>query len=395
MVTKVAESKSSDSVPPDWGVPRICMPTSRAISRKAFQCGLYEAQDVLAESDSVDLLTLEPAWGLAWKQQWQRRLLYRDISKKLIFANPGVRSVRLTRDYDMFMAVCQNYWDLLYINAVEGWKDRCRTSVCWIDELWAADIPRYKYWLHVLNQFDHVFVGYRDSVEAVSKALGRQCHWMPGGVDVLRFSPYPDPPRRVVDVYSMGRRWEGVHDVLRQLAARQEIFYIHDTFSGSDMEPPDHRQHRSMLANIAKRSRYFMVAPAKMDVPGETAGQVEVGYRCFEGAAAGSVMIGQAPRTDSFRELFGGRDAVIEIMADGSDVRDVLASLDAQPERLSEISRQNADEALLRHDWVYRWQRVLDIAGITRSSGMARREQRLRELSPAVRNVVGAASGAN
>jgi hypothetical protein len=190
----------------------------------------------------------------------------------------------------------------------------------------------------------------------------------------------------------MGRRWEGVHDALRQLASRQEIFYIHDTFAGSDIEPPDHRQHRSMLANIAKRSRYFMVAPAKMDVPGETAGQVEVGYRCFEGAASGSVMIGQAPRTVAFRELFGGRDAVIEIKADGSDVRDVLASLDAQPERLNEMSRQNAEEALLRHDWVYRWQRVLDVAGITRSNGMARREQQLRELSPEASNVVAVAA---
>lgn len=374
-------------------VPRICMPTSRAITRKAFQCGLYEAQDVLVEADDVDLLVLEAERGLQWKQGWQRRLLYRDVSKKLIFLNPGIRRVRLTRDYDVYIAVCQNYWDLLYFNAVEGWKDRCRTSVCWIDEMWAADIPRYKYWLHVLNEFDHVFVGYRGSVETVSKALGRPCHWMPGGVDAFRFSPYPQTPRRVVDVYSMGRRWEGVHDVLRELAAQQEIFYIHDTFAGSDMEPPDHRQHRSLLANVAKRSRYFIVAPGKMDTPGETAGQVEVGYRYFEGAASGSVMIGQAPKCDAFPELFAGRDAVIEINPDGSDVRDILAALDRQPERLDAISQYNATEALLRHDWMYRWQRILDTAGVARSSGMQGREHRLRELVPGADNLAETASG--
>jgi Glycosyl transferases group 1 len=190
----------------------------------------------------------------------------------------------------------------------------------------------------------------------------------------------------------MGRRWEGVHDVLRELAARQEIFYVHDTFAGSDMEPPDHRQHRSLLANIAKRSRYFMVAPAKMDTPGDTAGQVEVGYRYFEGAASGSVMIGQPPDCDAFRELFGGRERVIEIRPDGSDVRDILAGLDAQPERVNEMSRQNAVEALVRHDWIYRWQRILDTAGIARSSGMEKRERRLSALLPSPGSVVESAA---
>lgn len=362
--------------------PRICMPTSRRITRKAFQCGLYEAQDVLVESDDVELVVLEPEPGLKWKQQWQRRLLYRDLSKRLIFANPGVRRVRLKRDYELYVAVCQNYWDLLYLNAIEGWKDRCRTSVCWIDEIWAADVPRYQYWLHVLNQFDHVFVGYRGSVGTVSEALGRTCHWMPGGVDAFRFSPYPQTPARVVDVYSMGRRWEGVHEVLRELAGRQEIFYIHDTFAGSDMEPLDHRQHRTLIANIAKRSRYFLVAPGKMDAPGDTGGQVEIGYRYFEGGAAGSVMIGQVPDCEAFLELFGHRDAVVEIKPDGSDVRDILAALDAQPNRLKEASLQNAVDGLLRHDWVYRWQRVLDIVGVPPSNRMQQRQRNLRALIP-------------
>ena len=96
------------------------MPTARGFTKRAFQCGLYEAQDVLVENDAVDLIALEPGPGFRFRESWQRRLLYRDISRRLIYVNPGLRRVRLTGEYDLFVAVCQNYWDLLYLNAIEG-----------------------------------------------------------------------------------------------------------------------------------------------------------------------------------------------------------------------------------------------------------------------------------
>src|SRR6266851_6380551 len=249
--------------------PRICMPSSRNLTKRAFQCGLYEGQDVLMQIDDVDLICFEPMPGFQFKNNWLRRLLYRDLTRSLVFLNPGLRKVRLTREYDLFVAVCQNYWDFLYLNAIDGWKDHCRTSVCWIDEMWWADIPQYKYWLHALRRFDHVFMGYSSSVTPLSNVINQSCRWLPGAVDTLRFSPYPHPPARFIDVYSIGRRWEGVHGALLRAAARREIFYIYDTFPGADMEPLDHRQHRELFANVAKRSRCFMVAPPKMDVPGE------------------------------------------------------------------------------------------------------------------------------
>lgn len=360
---------------------RVCMPTTRTFARRAFQCGLYEAQDILCQTDDVDLICLEPERGFQFKQYWQRRLLYRDVSKRLINRNPGLKRVRLTRDYDLFVAVCQNYWDLLYINAIDGWKDHCKTSIIWLDEIWAALIPQYKYWLHALARFDHVFVGCSGSVGPLSTAIGRPCHWLPGAVDTMRFSPYPDPPERVIDVYSIGRRCEGIHDALLRLAAQRKLFYVHDTFPGADTVPYDHQQHRDLLANMAKRSRYFVVAHAKVDAPDETQGQVEIGFRYYEGSAAGAVMIGQSSPHESFQEMFGWPDAVIDIRPDGSDLCQVLSSLQSQPERLQEISRRNASEALLRHDWVYRWKEMFAVAGVELSPGTVARERRLRSMA--------------
>ena len=204
---------------------RICMATWRDFNKAAFRCGLYEAEDVLMEVDDVDLISLEPGRMFRVKEFWQRRLLWHDVTKKLIYVNPGLRPVRLEGEYDLFVAVCQGWADLLYLNAVKGWKDHCRTSVCYIDELWALDIPNYRYWLHRLREFDHVILGLAGSIAAVEKEIGRSCHYVPGGVDALRFSPYPEPPERVIDVYSIGRRWEGVHQRLLQLASEGKIFY--------------------------------------------------------------------------------------------------------------------------------------------------------------------------
>lgn len=357
------------------------MPTGRRFTRRAFQCSLYEAQDVLADCDGVDLVQLEPGEGFRTKERLQRRFLYRDVSRRLIHVNPGLQSIRLDRDYEAFVTICQNHWDLPYINAIHGWKDRCKVKICWIDEVWAADIPHYKYWLHALNQFDHIFVGYRGTAEPLSRALGRHCHWMPFAVDAFRFTPYPNLPPRVVDVYSIGRRWPAIHSALHRAASHEGLFYVYDTFPGADVEPYDHRQHREMIANIAKRSRFFMVAPGKVDAPEETQGQIEVGYRYYEGAAAGAVMIGQAPRCQAFEELFPWPDAVVHIEPDGSDVVDVIRELKADGERFAAISRRNAVEALLRHDWVYRWKEILRIAGLSPSENMMAREARLRELA--------------
>jgi len=61
-----------------------------------------------------------------------------------------------------------------------------------------------------------------------------------------------------------------------------------------------------------------------MDVPEETHGQIEIGFRYYEGSAAGTVMIGQAPDV-SVPEMFDWPDAVVQVRPDGSDVRPVFS----------------------------------------------------------------------
>jgi hypothetical protein len=123
-----------------------------------------------------------------------------------------------------------------------------------------------------------------------------------------------------------------------------------------------------------------------MNVPEETKGQIEIGFRYYEGSAAGAVMIGQAPDCESFHTMFDWPDAVIEIKPDGSDVEGVLSDLAAHEGRLSTISRRNAAEALLRHDWVYRWKRIFDIVGLHPTDEMRLREDKLKRVAERIGN---------
>ncbi len=362
---------------------RICLPTSRGFSQKVFECGLYEAQDVLCEIDDVDLVGLEARPGFRTRERWLNRVVHRDPSHRFLRLNPGLEPLRLDRDYDLFVAFCQSYEELLHLNAIENWKDRCRTSVCWIDEIWAASLSKYHHWLPVFQQFDHVAVMQAQTAAALTALLGRPVTWLPAAVDMLRFTCYtsPSPMCRPIEAYSIGRRRSGIHEALLRLAQERNVYYIYDTAKASTADVYDISAHRALLANTAKRSRYFVVAPPKFDRPHETAGQVEIGYRYYEGAAAGCVLVGEAADADSFRQLLPWSDVVIPLAPDGSDVATVLAGLAEEPERLNAMAHRNATYSLLKHDWTYRWRALVELAGLPASDGMKAREAHLAGLA--------------
>ena len=365
-----------------WRRPRICMLTARGFSHQAFMGAIYEGQDVLLDIDDVDLICPRPGRVGQLRQSIQQRIVWHDFTRTLVFANMAFEPIRLTQEYDLFVAYFPLPRDLIQIPAVQGWKDYCRTSVCWIDEMYATDIPMLKYWLPALSHFDHIVIGYHGAVAAVAAAIKRPCHCVPIGVDAIRFSPYPCPPERVIDVYRMGSGSEGLHPLLLEIATKKNMFYVYDTFVASDTKIHDHRQHREMLANMVKRSRYFIVAPTvNGGSPEATENQIELGLRYYEGSAAGTVMLGQIPDCEPFHTMFDWPDAVVAIQADGSDMADVIASLAAQPERLVAISRRNAMEALLRHDWAYRWKKILNIVGLEPAPQLEMREKRLKQLA--------------
>jgi spore maturation protein CgeB len=339
-----------------------------------FRCPLYEFEDIICQLDSVEVLA--PRMDLSARRY--------SLAKRVAFhapiaLNPGISPITVTRPYDLFLAICGSPWDLLMVNAVSNWKDTCKTSICLLDELWVRQIPEFKNFVRVLQRFDIVVLYYSQTVKPLSERIERPCVFMPPGVDAILFSPYPDARKRVVDVYSIGRRGDATHQTLLRMVNENGLFYLHDSFSGD--QAIHSREHRLLFANVAKRSRYFIVNPGLIDRPDRRGNQMEIGNRYFEGAAAGTIMLGEHPINEEFGKLFHWPDAVFHLPYNSGDVDKLIKDLDGQPDRHETMRRTNVAQALMRFDWAYRWDTLLKTATMEPTAELSERKERLNELA--------------
>ena len=358
--------------------PRILMFSERNIhEREVWRCSFHEFEGMLQQIDSVDLLAPTP-------RKWYRygmSVACRLGEHLAIPINSGIPKIKLDRDYDLFLAVCQRPSELLHLSPLKGWRSRCKTAFCWLVEFYVKDMSSYKSCLEILSHFDHVLFMFNTS-EPFHKILRAQGHYLPAGIDALGFCPYPNPPKRSIDVLSIGRRSEHTHQALLRAARRAEIFYVYDTIDHT--RAYDLEEHRLLVANLAKRSRYFIVNPSLVNAPHESGGQIEFGYRYFEAAAPGTLMIGERAKNKEFDRIFHWDDAVIDLPFGSDQIVDVMREFDKQPERQMRMRRTNMIQTLLHHDWVYRWEAVLSMAGLPPLPGLLKRKERLRELSTVV-----------
>jgi hypothetical protein len=357
---------------------RILIFSQRNIFGKALsRCPLFEFEDIICQIDSTEILApaVDP---LNARHSVARRLAFHAP----IALNPGIPKISLQTHYDLFVAICAAPGDLLMVNALRNWRDFCKTSVCLLDEVWLTQMRDYRHFLRILKNFDLVIHPYSQGVKKLSEQIGRKCVYFPPGVDAILFCPYPERPKRVVDVYSIGRRSKTTHQKLLRMVTEKGLFYLHDSLAGDQCL--DSKEHRALFANVVKRSRYFIVNPALIDRPETRGNQIEIGNRYFEGAAGGSILVGECPYNGEFERLFPWPDAVIHLPYDSSNIDTIINDLDSDPERQDRIRRTNVVQALTRYDWVYRWETILETVGLEPLPGMSKRKERLRALAATV-----------
>ena len=366
----------------------VLLLSMRRLADLVAYCAQYEFEDVITEVTGADRVDVDNERALEFSRRTYKLLRLGTCSQHLARAlAPWPSTVRLERDYELFFPVFNHTHELYALRALPNWRARCRLAACFVTEAWAHLLPGYL--LELLSQFDHIFIGTRHCVEDVARITGRPCTYLPQAADVLRFSPWPNQPPRNIDVCNIGRRSPTTHEALVRLAAARRIFYYFDTFasgSGRDrkqrtfrVENP--RQHRLLLAGLLQRSRYFIANRSRVNEPEHTGTHEEIAGRFYEGAAAGTVLIGEPPKAGQFREQFGWPNAVIRMPFDCPDVADLLAELDSDPLRLARIGNENARNAALRHDWVHRLEIVFKTLGMAATSEMLERQRRLSELA--------------
>lgn len=345
------------------------------------RCLRFEFEDQIAEFDSCEILSPVHDHVRSPALRWAAERLDGKLPATRLFSRP------LERRYALLFYFMQSFPDLYPLVPWSRFHSAAGVSACYIDELWAHQVRRNTGAMDLLRRFDVIFVAFEGSVEALAQATRRPCYYVPPSVDALALCPFPRPPARVIDFYAMGRRPPQTHAALLRRAQRGDWFYHYDTFDNARFT--DHREHRQRFADLIQRTRYFLVNTAICNEPDRTAGQRELGFRYFEGAAAGAVLIGDAPRSNAFEALLGWPDALIPLPFDSADIAPVLDALDADPQRVERIRRANIVNSLRKHDHVYRWAQVLKAVGLPETEMMLKRRQALEDLAHEVE--VGAA----
>lgn len=347
---------------------------------------MYEFEDLVLELLGGDRAAPRTEAALERGRRAYKAVRLLTGSRRLATAlTPPVGSRRLDRDYELFLAVFNHPHELFNLHALADWRARSRFAACYICEAWEAQLPAYL--LELLARFDHVFLGVDGACEAVARLTGRPCTYLPMGVDALRFLPASPSAPRGIDVCGIGRRSAVTHRALLAWAAGSDRFYFYDTMrrggplAATTFHVIDPAEHRLLFSNLLKRSRYFIANRAWADRPSLTLGRDEIASRFYEGAAAGTVMLGDPPDTDDFRTQFDWPDAVVRTPFDAPDIGATIDALDADPARLERIRRAGVVNALGRHDWSDRLQRILRVAGVAPSPELEARLARLSALA--------------
>lgn len=359
----------------------------------------YEFCRIAAESDDADIVApridnyLDRYFGRVLPDHDSHNVqrdfnrLVNGVRKGLGLRNrPTIEPSEVAGTYDLFFFVGWSPQSLVELARIKHWRSRCKIAVAYLFELWSTTLERDRSYLKLLDQFDHVFMLHSAAIPQLGNYTRAPCAPMPTAVDCLTAAPYPAQPERVVDVYSIGNRSAPLHRQLVSLAQSRNLFYVYDSLSSTDSRVKDWREHRLLLANMVKRTRYFITfnpASLNQSKAQKIAGEQVLPSRLFEGAAGGAVLLGTAPQCPEFAACFDWPDAVIRVSPEEEDIAAVIERLDAQPERIARVRHTNAVRCLLQHDWVYRWEDILAATGLDPLPQLHERKAQLRSIAAA------------
>ena len=368
---------------------RVLIWSLRNIQNFVYNACLYEFEDIISRTDDTDIIA-PPAYSLLSRVINKAAVVASQKVKGLSLAsvNPYGGSIDLWYEYEIYFVILDFPWYTGSINLLKNWRRRCRFAVCYIVETWTTDISVLAKFMPFFNQFDLICVGTFNILPAISEMADCPCMYLAPGIDTLKFYPNLENESRAIDVCSVGRRSEITHQALVELAERESFFYYHELTSGSVQRVSDHVAHRTRAANLLKASRYFITNHAKANLPGLITSDSEIGYRFFEGAAAGTVMIGAPPKGQHFKRYFDWQDAVIPIRFNEPDIAEIIKELDARPDYLRRVRVNNVVNSLRSHDWVYRWEQILKKLGLPLTKEMSARQARLRAIASALESTL-------
>jgi len=383
--------------------PKVLIVTERNFHRYLARACCYEFEDIVHYLSNADIIAPRHEYRYHPPQKSSsiisdlREVVSIMLSRKVYLQKRQelqqydflfIKTQELQQQYDILFFVTRNLEGLSTINSLKYWREKSRYAVCWLYEVWINDLKNIEKTLPILNQFDSVHIGCSNTPAELGKHLSVECSYLPPGVDAMKFCPPSIRAPKPIDVYYMGRRSNIAHQSLLDYAKRTHKFYLYDTITAK-VECPifiDACEHRFLTSQLIQRSKFFIANKPQINNPDFTRNQEEVGFRFFEGAAGGTVMLGEKPRIPAFHENFDWPDAVINTPFNSTDLPDRIEELEKDNERVNQIRKNNIVNSLLRHDWVYRWENILEKLNIAKNERIQHRKKTLADRAKLIQN---------
>jgi hypothetical protein len=332
--------RQSDLAPTTVRDSRVLVFSQRNIARPTWQAQQYEFEDLLTTFDDVQLVS--PQGQRAPTTSSLSRRVVNGTKHRLgvprrspIWVAPSMRPTSITTSHELFFAVFHFPHQLSHLERLHGWRERSRYAVCVLMELWGPDVRRQADYLRLLSQFDAVFVWNPNVLESLT-GLGLD----PALVHGPGRRRHPGQPSAAPAVTRPGRlqlRSHSAEPAHRADAPGRGAGAHLPVRDAGDATVEDHQAHRALVANMMKRSKYFMAyrvndSPERQD---RTGGDEVLSTRYFEGVAGGAVLLGSRTLSEEFDRTFDWPDAVVPVPYDTTDMRGVLHELAASPDRLA------------------------------------------------------------
>lgn len=292
---------------------------------------------------------------------------------------PQMEAASIRESYDLALYACHFIHEIDELARIKGWRRSASKAAIFLLEGWPSTFATRARSLAKLDLFDHVFVLNGSSIPDLARYTSTPISQLSTATDMVRTTPAPGHPDRVVDFCCIGRNSPAIHEQLLKLSDQKGMFYHYDVWRNQNVGLGWDAVRR-WNADLIKRSRYVLVwDPAHPDARRvEADGAQVLSTRYFEGAAGGAVLLGSAPDCSEYHAAFDWPDALVPV--EGDALR-VIAELERDSVRVARIRADNIRHSLLRHDWVHRWREVLATFGLSPTRQHVAREDKLAVLA--------------
>lgn len=246
------------------------------------------------------------------------------------------------------------------LDLFKEWELKARYRIVYLFDTLEPQFPLIRK-LFSDDRFNIRITSFHDAVPALESLTGRKWHAIEQAVPDFFFQNTPEEDR-VIDFSSYGRRLPGFHEALKEFCEANKLRY---EYSGK-RDDKNGYSHDALYRKYAwdlTHSKFTISWPVEITNPKRAGKLNPVTCRWFEGAAAGTVIMGKKPDNPLFDTLLAP-DLVVELdpFAPKKEIWKVLEHLYQNYSSLADHSGKRAAINKNRWCWKNRVERILELA---------------------------------